>query len=93
VGAIALGWLFAEGVTRFVGIFLEPISVLVAQRRYFEIAGAHSTSLGFPYLQAIVQALTAAAYLLVGYGLLRWLYYPPAEKQDQEVDSAPEQAE
>jgi len=93
VGAIALGWLLAMGITRFVGTFVEPVSIWMTRRQNWQIYSGTTLSPAFPFQLVFSQLLTAAAYLLIGYGLLRWLYYPPAEKQDQEEDSEPGQTE
>jgi hypothetical protein len=91
VGAIALGWILAMGITRFVAIFVEPATVWVTRRQNWEIYSASSPSAAFPFQLVLSQLLTAAGYLLIGYGLLRWLYYPAAEKQDQEDMPEPDE--
>jgi small-conductance mechanosensitive channel len=92
VGVIALGYLFAFAVIRFVGVFIEPVAHWITQRKYLEMS---QSSLGsgppsFPFQLALTNLLTAIFLLLIAYGLLRWLYYPAAAKQDREEDSAPE---
>ncbi len=89
-GAIALGWLFAMGITRFVGVFIEPVTVWMTRRQSWEIYSAGATSPAFPFQLVFSQLLTSASYLLIGYGLLRWLYYPAKEKQDPEGAPEPE---
>jgi predicted small lipoprotein YifL len=95
VGAIALGVLFSGAITRFLSALIQPISILLMQGQMKGQSGALSsfTLPSFQVQQIISQLIVAALYLLIGYGLLRWLYYPPAEKQDQEEDSEPDQAE
>ncbi|MGA2673779.1 MAG: hypothetical protein ABSE99_11185 [Terracidiphilus sp.] len=93
VGAIALGWLFAQGVARFVGIFIEPVSRWITQRQYWEMSQANSGPRAFPFQLALSQLLTSVLLLLIAYGLLRWLYYPAAEEQGQTGTTEPEQDE
>jgi hypothetical protein len=82
VGAIALGWLLAMGITRFVGIFVEPVTAWMTRRQNWQIFSAASPSPAFPFQLVFRRLLTGLAYLLVGYGLLRWLYYPATKEED-----------
>jgi hypothetical protein len=91
VGAIALGVLLSEGISRFLGIFTEPAARWITQRQYWMMINSHSEPPGFPYMQEVSQAVASALYLLVGYGLLRWLYYPIGEMQDREHTAEPEE--
>jgi hypothetical protein len=91
VVAIALGWLFAMGITRFVGIFIEPITVWMTRRQSWSIYSSNSPSPALPFQLVFSQLLTSAAYLLIVDGLLRWLYYPVAKKQDQGEAVEPEE--
>jgi hypothetical protein len=63
----------------------------MARRENWEIYNANPPSPAFPFQLVFSQLLTSASYLLIGYFLLRWLYYPPTGKQDQ--DQALEPAE
>lgn len=92
-GAIALGWLLAMAITHFVGIFIEPVTVWMTRRQNWEIFSSNSSSAAFPFQLVFSQLLTCAAYLLIGYALLRWLYYPPEEKQEQVQTQEPEQSD
>jgi nitric oxide reductase large subunit len=91
VGAIALGWIFAQGITHFVGIFIDPFTKWIAERRYWELLPRNSSPRGFPFQVAILELLYSVFLLLIAYGLLRWLYYPSKKKQHQEQTPEPEQ--
>ena len=84
VGAIALGWLLAEGVIHFVNVFIEPVEHWISQRQYWEMLHLSSSPPRFPFQLVLSELLTSVCQLLIAYGLLRWLYYPATEKQDQE---------
>lgn len=89
VGAIVTGWMLADGLVRFTDIFAAPILSWATQREidFLESPSLHQS---FPYEAAVPQALSSALLLLIGYGLLRWLYYPRAER---EARGAAEEAE
>jgi hypothetical protein len=86
-GAIALGFLFAEGIQRVAYIFSEPVTQWLMQRfreqqnsRYPAI---YQVPPRFPFEMAIPQLFTALFLLGASYVLLRWLYFPAGEKQEQ----------
>jgi hypothetical protein len=81
VGAIALGWLFAEGITRFVSIVTEPFQSWLAQRQFWKANHFSSATPGYPFPEALSLLLMSLFLLLIAYGLLRWLYYPPQESK------------
>jgi predicted Kef-type K+ transport protein len=78
VGAIALGWLFAQGIFQIVSIFTLPVSSWYQQRRVEQLR-AVTVPLGFPYQVAIAPAISGLLLLIAGFLLLRWLYWPSAE--------------
>ena len=74
VGAIALGWLFAQGILHFADIFIAPLAVWVQRIEYpgvFESRG--SVPAGLSFLDAVPQLVQSLLLLLVAYVLLRWL--------------------
>jgi hypothetical protein len=78
IGAIALGYLFAEAILYFVNIFTAPITAWITQKLYVGLLVSPSTaSRGLPLQAALPQALGFLVLLLVWYGLLRWLYFTP----------------
>jgi ABC-type antimicrobial peptide transport system permease subunit len=91
VGAIALGYLFAQGILHFVGIFIEPVRHWIAERELWELTLSKSALPAFPFKLVLSELLTSVFLLLIAYGLLRWLYYPATEKQDQGQPPKPEE--
>ncbi|HEV2520840.1 MAG TPA: hypothetical protein VGT24_00550 [Candidatus Acidoferrales bacterium] len=75
VGTIALGYLLAQALLYFVGIFSRPVEQWVQRRMYPTLAPNASQS--FPIEAALPQAISFIVLLLVFYGLLRWLYFKP----------------
>jgi len=81
IGALALGWLFAWAILDFVSIFSAPVTDWVTRSEYRAIQPGGPGGLllrdSLPYL------LSSAVLFLIGYILLRWLYFkPPAESTD-----------
>jgi ABC-type sulfate transport system permease component len=75
VGALALGLIFAYATTDLVSIFTAPLSYWVTRTEYYSRQSPDPTPLmlsaSLPYLVASI------ALYLVGYLLLRWLYFVP----------------
>jgi hypothetical protein len=76
VGAIVVGWLLADGLIRVAGIFTSPIFSWVTLREFHTVTSSSYSSRPFPFQAGLPDAISAALLLLMGYGLLRWLYYP-----------------
>ena len=95
VGAIATGWLFAEGIGHFASIFTMPLTTWLQQRMLYQLNRASSPIFPdhphFPVELAIPQLLSSLLLLLIAYGMLRWLYFPPVEKQEQDQMPEPEE--
>jgi len=51
VGAIALGWLFAQGIIHFVGVFSSPVAAWIRRNEYRGLPDSTTTSAGslLPY--------------------------------------------
>jgi hypothetical protein len=90
-GAIAIGFLFAEGIQRVAYIFSEPVTQWLLQRfreqQFSRNVFAYQGGPRFPFEMAIPQLFTALFLLGASYVLLRWLYFPPTEKQDQDRET------
>jgi hypothetical protein len=66
----------------FIGIFIDPVTRWITERQVWELLPNKSTP-AFPFQVAISESVYCVFSLLIGYGLLRWLYYPAKEKQDE----------
>jgi len=80
VGAIALGYLLAQGILSFVGIFSYPAAGWLMRHELHALtertAPWSSWSLGD---YALPELIRSAVLLLVWYFLFRWLYFKPFE--------------
>jgi hypothetical protein len=77
MGAIALGYLFAQIVLHFVGIFASPVVSWVARDEYRQLAPRTPPSAEFVLEFALPELARFTLLLLVWYFLLRWLYFKP----------------
>jgi large-conductance mechanosensitive channel len=77
VGAIALGYVLAQIILRFVNIFASPIGVWIARDEYHRLAPQSSAATGFPYRNVLPELISFLLLLLVWFALLRWLYWKP----------------
>ena len=84
IGAIAVGWIFAQGIMHFVGIFIDPYTRWLSERQLWKLIPDKPVQPVFPYQMAISEFVYCTFSLLIAYGLLRWLYYPAKEKQEEE---------
>jgi len=92
IGAIALGYLFAQAILRFADIFSAPVERWVAQKEYLILSPRTPALISFPFEAALPQLVTFVVILLVWYILLRWLYFTPVKKETSEQAPHPEQA-
>ncbi|MGH9570247.1 MAG: hypothetical protein ACRD4F_11430 [Candidatus Angelobacter sp.] len=84
VGAIALGWLFAQAIGHFASIFSAPISGWLMRREYRGLLGQANNMRSFSFQDALPELVKTLSLLLVGYFLLRWLYFTPLDQQESE---------
>jgi hypothetical protein len=84
VGAIALGWLFAQGVLHFAYIFSAPVAGWLTRREYRAIAERMNSSTSFSLQDALPELVRSFSLLVVAYLLLRWLYYRPVAPESTE---------
>ena len=87
VGAIALGWLFGQGILHFAYIFSAPVGGWLMRREYREVMERANTAAGFSFQDAMPELVKSFSLLLVGYLLLRWLYFKPLEQEATESGS------
>jgi len=83
VGAIALGWLFAQGILHFAYIFAVPVVNWVGRNTYRKFADQAGVPLAFSLRDSLPELARSVSLLVVGYVLLRWLYFKPIEQYIQ----------
>jgi hypothetical protein len=89
VGAIALGWIFAQGISHFAGMFVAPLSRWLMHKEYRGFPGMPQFPQGFSLQDALPELLRSVALLVLGYFLLRWLYFKPLEEDTDEPNPEP----
>jgi len=89
VGAIALGWLFAQGILHFAYIFSAPIAGWLSRREYHQMADHPTLSTSFSLQDALPELVRSFSLLLVAYLLLRWLYYQPPDPAESQAEQSP----
>jgi hypothetical protein len=82
VGAIALGWLFAQGILHFAYVFSSPVANWLTRREWRGVEGRVPT--GFSLQDGLPELIRSISLLLVAYFLLRWLYYKSLEPERTE---------
>jgi hypothetical protein len=81
VGAIALGYLFAQGILHFVNIFATPVAGWVSRKEYGGLTPRPAALAGFSLQDALPELIRFFILLLVWYVLVRWLYFKPLKKE------------
>lgn len=82
VGAIALGYLLAEAILYFAGIFSAPVATWLADRRSAAIMNRPPISTTALSLQAAFpQIINFLVLIFVWYILFRWLYFDSADEE------------
>lgn len=84
VGAIALGYLFAQCILHFVNIFASPLIGWVARNEYRQIMPGGAALAGFSLKDALPDLAKFLFLLFVWYLLVRWLYFTPLKKETSE---------
>jgi hypothetical protein len=92
VGAIALGYLFAQGILHFVNIFASPVAGWISRKQYGGLVPRTTSLPGFSLQDALPELVRFVLLLLVWLVLLRWLYFKPLKKETSEPVPNPEQA-
>ena len=87
VGAIALGYLFAQAALNFVNVFRAPVAGWVRQREFPSTTAAAR----FSPQSALPQLVSFVVLLLFWYVLLRWLYFTPPKRATSEPAPNPAQ--
>jgi hypothetical protein len=89
VGAIALGYMFAQGILHFVNVFASPVAGWVSRKQYGGLMPRTTVLPGFSLQDALPEVVRFFLLLLVWFVLLRWLYFKPFEKETPEPDTNP----
>ena len=84
VGAVALGYLLAETILSFAGIFSVPAGTWAGRSTYQQMLGHPSMPARFPYEAGVPELVRFLVLLIVWYVLLRWLYFTPIGKDSAE---------
>src|SRR5262245_3815115 len=81
VGAIALGWLLAQGIVHFSRIFSAPVAHWTARNEYRGLLDHGNISSSFSFQDAVPDLIGSLSLLLVWYLLFRWLYFTPLKPE------------
>ncbi|MBZ5666778.1 MAG: hypothetical protein LAO30_19510 [Acidobacteriia bacterium] len=85
IGAITIGFIFAQGVIQFINVTVQIGSNYWASRQASQSALVGSAS--FPWNHFILSMTSIALNLLAGFLLIRWLYATEtSEIQDDKID-------
>ena len=78
VGAIALGYLLAQGILSFVGIFSSPAAGWLTRHEIRALTERTATPSNWPLgYYAMPELIRTVVLLSVWYVLFRWLYFKP----------------
>lgn len=80
VGAIALGYMLAQGILHFVNIFVSPVALWILRKDFLAFMPGGTISVTTSLRAAIPELVTILVLLPIWYVLLRWLYFQPLKK-------------
>ena len=89
VGAIALGWLLAQGILHLAGIISAPVSGWILRTTYSPYLGTPTLPRNFMLQDALPELARSASILLLWYILLRWLYFAPVDDNKPTLTEIP----
>lgn len=87
VGAIALGWIFAQAILHFAFMFSTPVASWLMRREYGPFMNRPQLPTGFSLQDALPELIKCLALFLIGYLLLRWLYFKPLREETSALPS------
>ena len=93
VGAIALGYLFAQAVLHFVNIFAAPIAGWISRKQYGGLVPGATTAAGLPLEAALPELVRFFLLAVVWIVLIRWLYFTSLERGSSGLTTNVEQSE
>lgn len=93
VGALALGWIFAWAILDFVSIFSAPVTNWISRNEYRQtkVPGLEAIPGSLFLKDALPYIMASFGLFLIGYLLLRWLYFKPLPESTQSVPTIAEQ--
>ena len=89
VGAIALGYAFAQAILHFVNIFAAPVAGWISRKEYGGLMSKTGSLLGFSLQDALPELIRFVVLLLVLLVLFHWLYIKSPKEKEPAPDSAP----
>jgi hypothetical protein len=92
VGAIALGYLMAEGIISFGGIFAAPVGTWISRNEFPGLAPSGTLAPFSAFESALPYLIRFVVYLVVWYALLRWLYFTPLQREASEASASSQQS-
>lgn len=87
-GAIAVGWLFAQGVLHFAYMLAAPVSDWGLRTTYRSMSLPANLPTGFSLQPALPELVKSLAILLVAHVLLRWLYFDRTPRKEATLGSS-----
>jgi hypothetical protein len=81
VGAIALGYLLAQGISHFVNMLASPVAGWVSRKEYGVMVAPNTSLAGLSFRDALPELARFVVLLLIWYVLVRWLYFKPLGKK------------
>jgi hypothetical protein len=83
VAALTLGWIFAQAILHFAYVLATPVSQWIMRRDYRDLMDRTSVTTGFYFHDALPDLIKCVSLLIVGYFLLRWLYFKPMKEMEE----------
>ena len=92
VGAIGLGYLFAQCILHFVNIFASPVAAWVSEKEYSKFGPSTKAPTSFPLQAAVPDLVRFILLVVLLIVLLRWFYFEPLKGETTEPGPDPNQA-
>lgn len=93
IGAIALGYVLAQIIWHFAGIFASPVVAWLLDKHRQEFASSIFASPTLSPEDALPDLIRFLLLLLIWYVLLRWLYLEPLKKGSSDPAQNREEAD
>ncbi len=86
IGAIGLGYLFAQGIMHFVNVFSSPVAHWINGNELHRLMPRETGSQSFQFQYALSELVDFILLMTVWYILIRWLYFKPLKEQPSGPD-------